>query len=64
MAKLLKEWFELTVKWHWLKFIDKEVDKYHKLESKRNHQQYIVNKLIERYKEIYGEDIMGNGQKT
>ena len=57
MAKLLKRTFELFVKKRWLKTIDKECDKYKKLKSKLFRQQYVVNALLERYKEIYGEDL-------
>lgn len=57
MAELLKRSFELFVKKRWLKIIDKECDKYNKMKSKLSRQLYIVNALLERYKEIYGEDL-------
>ena len=57
MDELLKRSFELFVKKRWLKTIDKECDKYNKIKSKLSRQQYIVNALLERYKEIYGEDL-------
>ena len=57
MTELLKETFELFVKMRWLKTIDKEVDKYIKLKEKLNRQQYVVNSLEKRFKEIYGIDI-------
>lgn len=57
MAELLKRTFELLVKKRWLKTIDKECDKYNKIKSKLSRQQYVVNALLERYKEIYGEDL-------
>lgn len=57
MDELLKRSFELFVKKRWLKTIDKECDKYNKIKSKLSRQQYVVNALLERYKEIYGEDL-------
>ena len=57
MAELLKREFELFIKMRWLKTIDKESDKYNKLKSKLTRQRYVVNKLLERYTEIYGEDL-------
>ena len=57
MDELLKRTFELFVKKRWLKTIDKECDKYNKIKSKLWRQQYVVNALLERYKEIYGEDL-------
>lgn len=60
MKNLLKESFELFCKKNWLRTIDKECDKYNKLKSKLNRQQYVVNALIERYKELYSEDLRNN----
>ena len=57
MAELLKRSFELFFKKRWLKTIDKESEKYNKIKSKLFRQQYVVNSLLERYKEIYGEDL-------
>ena len=62
MKNLLKESFDLFCKNNWLKTIDRECDKYNKLKSKLNRQQYVVNALAERYKELYGEDLR-NGDK-
>ena len=60
MKKLLKESFELFCRNIWLRTIDKECDKYNKLKSKLNRQQYVVNALVKRYKELYGEDLRNN----
>ena len=60
MKKLFKESFELFCKNNWLKTIDREYDKYNKLKSKLNRQQYVVNALVKRYKELYGEDLRNN----
>lgn len=57
MAELLKRSFELFVKKRWLKTIQKEIDRHNKLKNKLSRQQYIVNALLERYKEIYNEDL-------
>jgi hypothetical protein len=60
MKNLLKESFELFCKKNWLKTIDKECDKYNKLKVKLNRQQYVVNALVKRYAELYGEDLRIN----
>ena len=57
MKALLKKRFELFVKMRWLKIINKETDKYKKLEEKSNRQLYVVNALLKEYKEKYGEDL-------
>lgn len=57
MAELLKQSFELFVKKRWLKTIQKEIDRHNKIKHKLSRQQYIVNALLERYKEIYNEDL-------
>ena len=53
MKNLLKQSFDLWVKMRWLKIIDKETDKYNKIEAKRKRQAHIVHSLWKRYKEIY-----------
>lgn len=60
MKKLLKESFELFCKNNWLRTIDKECYRYNKLKSKLNRQQYVVNALMKRYKELYSEDLRNN----
>ena len=55
---LFKRSFDLLVKNHWLKVLDKECNKYIKLHYKLSEQKYIVYGLADRYKEIYGEDLL------
>ena len=57
MGELLKHIFELSVKKRWLKTIDKECDKYNKLRSKLSRQQLVIKSLLERFVEIYGEEL-------
>ena len=57
LKQLVKEFFDLWVKMRWLKMINKETNKYHKYQQKLARQQSVVNALIKRYKEIYGEDL-------
>ena len=57
MGELLKKRFELFVKMRWLKTINKEADKYKKLEEKLNRSRYVVNSLVKAYLEKYGEDL-------
>lgn len=54
MKKLLKETFNLWVKMRWLKTIDKETNKYNKIEAKRKRQAHIIHSLLEEYTKIYG----------
>lgn len=62
MRELLKRRFELFVKMRWLKTIDKESEKYKKLEGKLNRQLRVVNELLKEYYKIYGENLR-NGKK-
>lgn len=64
LKNLLKESFDLFVKKRWLKAINKEVNKYNrinrkhtKVSGKLRKQQYILDAMIKRYNEIYGEDL-------
>ena len=57
LRELLKQSADLFVKMRWLKTINKETDKYKKLEEKSNRQLYVLNALLKRYHEIYGEDL-------
>ena len=54
---IIKRSFDLLAKIRWLKFIDKECNKYQKLKSKLAKQQFIVNALIEAHSKVYGEDL-------
>ena len=63
LKKYINEWFELIVKEHWLKIINKEVDKYNRINKKRNElekklnlQCKLINSLIDRYNELYKDD--------
>lgn len=58
MIELIKEWFELTVKQNWLKHIDRAIDKYNKLKRKTDIQNHVVHKLVERYNELYPNDMI------
>lgn len=58
MNELIKKWFELIVKQNWLKTIDREVDKYNKLKRKMDIQNHVVHKLVERYNELYPNDMI------
>lgn len=55
LKELLKRSFELRVKMRWLKTIDKEVKKRRKYFFKYKRQEYVVNKLVEEYNNIYAD---------
>jgi hypothetical protein len=60
LKELIKQSFELSVKKRWLKEIDRAVDRYKKAYAKATREHYVMNKLIEEYKKIYGEDLRKN----
>lgn len=57
MGDLLKRSFDLFVKMRWLKEIDKAVDQYNKATVKARQKRYVLNELLNAYKEKYGEDL-------
>lgn len=56
MKNLIKRSFDVYVKMRWLKTIDKETDKYNKIEAKRKRQAYVVHSLWKRYNELYSNE--------
>lgn len=57
MADLIKRFIILCVKNYKIKFIDKQCDKYFKIKTKLDVQQYFVNELIDRFEKEYGENL-------
>lgn len=57
LKELLKQSFELWVKKRWLKEVERAIDRYKKTYAKATREHYVMNKLIEEYKKIYGEDL-------
>ena len=57
MAELLKQWFTLLRKSHDLNYIDKQCDKYFKINSKLEVQRQFLNYLMDRYEKHYGESL-------
>jgi hypothetical protein len=62
MADLLKRSFEVWVKKRWLREIDKALKRAHKANNRAMRERYVVEKLIERYNEIYNENLGGGRQ--
>ena len=61
MKELLKQSFELWCKKRWLKAIDKQINKYDNLRQKMERQYYVLSEMINRYNEIYGDNLtLGN----
>lgn len=63
LKKYINKAFELIVKNHWLKVINKEVDKYNKINRKRNDlgkklnlQSQLIHALIYEYNKLYKDD--------
>ena len=57
MKELLKQYFKLWCKERWLKSIDKQINKYDHLRQKMDRQYYVLSAMINRYNEIYGDDL-------
>lgn len=55
MGELLKKFILLSIKNHRIKLIDKECDRYFKIEAKLKVQQHFVNELIDEFEKKYGE---------
>jgi len=58
MKELIKSTFNLWIKRRWLKSIERDVDKYNRLDRKLKTQAFIVHSMIKRYHEIYGEELL------
>lgn len=58
MRILLKECFELFCRNNWLRVIRKEVDKYNKLCAKGKVSEHVISELIDRYNELYPNDMI------
>ena len=63
MKELLKQSFKLWCKERWLKAIDKQINKYDHLRQKMERQYYVLSEMINRYNEIYGDDLTLGGKK-
>ena len=63
MKELLKQSFELWCKKRWLKAIDKQINKYDHLRQKMERQYHVLREMINRYNEIYGDDLTLGGKK-
>jgi len=57
MIELIREWFKLMEERIWLNQIDKAVDRYNRSAMKARAQAYAVQKLVQRYNEIYGKNL-------
>ena len=57
MAELLKKFILLSIKNHRIKLIDKECDRYFKIEVKLKAQQKFINYLIDEFEKDFGEKI-------
>lgn len=62
MKELLKQSFEFWCKKRWLKAIDKQINKYDNLRQKMERQYYVLSEMINRYNEIYGDDLTLGGK--
>lgn len=56
LKKLIKERFDLWCKMNWLRTIDREYKKFEKYHNKTMRSKYVIEKLVERYNELYPKD--------
>ena len=63
MKELLKQSFEFWCKKRWLKAIDKQINKYDHMRQKMERQYYVLSEMINRYNEIYGDNLTLVGKK-
>jgi hypothetical protein len=57
VKELIKKRYEMFCQRQWLKTINKELDAYKKAEKEMKQHKYVLAKLLERYNEIYGENL-------
>ena len=57
LIELLKRTFEIWCKKRWLKEIDRAIDHYHKAQNKANREFFVMQRLVDRYNEIYNENL-------
>ena len=63
MKELLRQYFELERKKIWLKAIGKEIDRYNHMYRKAKNQHHILSAMVNRYNEIYGDNLALGGKK-
>lgn len=57
MTELIKRSFELWCKKRWLKEIDRSIDRYKKACAKAHREHYVMSALINKYNELYNENL-------
>lgn len=57
MKEMIFEMLELLGKKRWLKIIEKETNKSRKLAERLNRSRYVVIQLVNRYNELYGDEL-------
>lgn len=59
MAELFKRIYQIFCEKLWLKAIDKSIDRYKKVQNKANREYNAMQKLCERYNELFHRNLMG-----
>ena len=62
MKERIMRLFNLWIHIRWLKKINREADKYHKINSRLLRQQHIVNVYLAEYEKLYGFNLRGKGR--
>lgn len=57
LEDLIKEGWVLFIKKRWLKEINKELDKFHKVNSEQNVRLQVINGLLRAYNEKFNENL-------
>lgn len=63
MLELIKREFDILARKNWIRVIQKEVNKRNRLKDKLFQQEYVVDKLVERFNELYSDDSRGVGDE-
>ena len=57
MIELIKRTYNIWCKKRWLKIIEREVDRYHRMNANIKVQRFVVNELIKEYNDTYNENL-------
>lgn len=60
---VIKEGWLLFIKKRWLKEIEKEVDKYNKVNEEQKIRSQIINELVKAYNKRFNDDLRKAGEK-
>lgn len=63
LKDLIKEGWRLFIKKRWLKEINKELDKFYKINNEQSIRLQVINELLKAYNEKFNENLRMVGEK-